>query len=217
MVVRRVLQWVLVAALLCATGWFLSLSADKVDSFWAWMNPGAKALAEVAPIGTFVAVGTASFLAYRTLRYRARVDDADQWWKRVQYGIGLTHGTASENSTGSKILFSLLGPWAELKDTEEKSREHKRIARIAKKYGWRVSEAEKTMLQEILDESLTGVVPESLNDAELADLERQRKAILTTKEASAGTSGRHLDTSEGLKLPIISRRTIEGREEEHDG
>ena len=154
------------AVLPCAI-WFFSQQARVVNEVLEWMHPGAKALAEVAPIGTLLAVGTASFLAYRTFRYRARVDDADQWWKRAQYGIDLLHGTDEQKASGSKVIETLLGPW--LKNAVG-GIDEKKIRKSAEAYGWRVSKEEKEMLYQILQNMLVGSPPTQLTGDELQEL-----------------------------------------------
>lgn len=173
---RGKIAW-LVAGTLTVYGlfWFFTRPADYVNGVFQWMHPGAQALAAVAPIGTLVAVGTASFLAYRTLRYRTRVDDADQWWKRAQYGIDLVHGTAAQKAAGSDLIKTLLGPW--LKNAEDGApvKKARKARKRAGAYGWRVSEDEKEMLNRILQRALEGSAPDSLTDKELEELEAKEK------------------------------------------
>ncbi len=167
----------------CGLLWFFTRPADYVDAVFKWMHPGAVALAVVAPIGTLIAVGTASILAYRTLRYRTRVDDADQWWKRAQYGIDLVHGTPAQKAAGSNLITSLLGPWLKTVDAETPAKNIRKAHKRARSYGWRAPEEEKEMLNRILQSALEGMVADSLTDKEHERLEVNEQGGSSTRAA----------------------------------
>ncbi|NAZ16703.1 hypothetical protein [Glutamicibacter soli] len=81
------------------------------NSAWIWMTPGISALASWGAILPALVGFIAALAALRTFKLRARVDHADQWWKRVQYGIELAKSdSTTDQALGSLILGTLDGP-----------------------------------------------------------------------------------------------------------
>lgn len=159
-----------------------------LHSVWCWLGPGGEALALVAPVGNFLAVAAASFVALRSLRLRMRIDDADQWWKRAQYGIDLLHKSNKEKAAGAKILYSLIGNDLPDDASQEIRQEHENSEKLRKKYGWKVSLIDQEMLSTIVAQSLGGDDPDGFTDAERKELAGQ----LLRASASLGTFARQM-------------------------
>lgn len=148
----------------------LALCVPWSTSLWGWFAPGVAAVKDAAPFASALAVTVAAGVALWTLRLRIRVDDADQWWKRAQYGIDLIHRGDKEQLIGARILASLTV--TELPDgaSEQQRIEHNNTEKLRKKFGWQVSEVDQKMLQDIVDMTVKGVVAPDLSDADLASV-----------------------------------------------
>ncbi|WP_159609889.1 hypothetical protein [Glutamicibacter sp. JC586] len=175
MIKSRVVRWVSLCFLLGGILIFLTQSQGVVNAVFLWTEPGVIALATLAPVGAFMAVSVASWLAYRTLRYRARVDDADQWWKRTQYGIDQIHGTAAQRIAGSLIIETLLGSWTGRDEASDQASATK-VRTFSPKNGWQNSENEKEMLSRILQSVLQANHPEQLSGEERQHLAVQKRS-----------------------------------------
>lgn len=137
-------------------------------AFWGWFAPGMEAIKNVAPLGSFLAVSLASWAALRTLRLRSKIDDADQWWKRAQFGIDLIHRSAQEKAAGTRIIESLVDKELPADATDDQIAEHNRSKALREAYGWKVSEVDLNMLRDIADQGFIGPVPVELTQEELA-------------------------------------------------
>lgn len=90
---------------------FFGIVLEFLNSIWTWMTPGVQALASWGALLPASVGFIAALAALRTFRLRTRVDHADQWWKRVQYGLELAKSDSiADQAMGSLILGTLNSP-----------------------------------------------------------------------------------------------------------
>lgn len=90
---------------------FFSSVLEFLNSIWTWMTPGVQALASWGALLPASVGFIAALAALRTFRLRTRVDHADQWWKRVQYGLELAKSDSiADQALGSLIFGTLNSP-----------------------------------------------------------------------------------------------------------
>ncbi|HAY43895.1 MAG TPA: hypothetical protein DCY59_10270 [Micrococcaceae bacterium] len=136
-------------------------------------------LEAITPFLTPIVAGVAAWIAIRTLKLRIRVDHADQWWKRVQYGVdkALESGGKSQ-VVGMDVIESLLDPVLKPNASyEEKVNYNIRIKQL-KKVGWKVSQSEKDMLERISAKLLLGA-PQPLSPDDLKEITEESKMDVT--------------------------------------
>lgn len=145
----------------------------------------------ITPFLTPAVAVIAAFIAIRTLNLRARVDHADQWWKRAQYGIDKAlDPDAHVQVVGVGIINSLLDPVLKEQPSDQERADHVERVKKLKKVSWKVSQAEKDMLAFLVAGDRPLGKPEPLSVADLQEAEDLQTDVdqskIDTTEAKEG-------------------------------
>lgn len=64
----------------------------------------------LTPVGAVLLTATAAFIAFKTYQQRKRADDRAEWWRRVQFTVGLMlSNDSAERDAGMELMNHLWG------------------------------------------------------------------------------------------------------------